>query len=59
MNEEGTADDKRRCAVCGQLLQDAHAKGEMSTTLSASHSGKSTHICSMKCWRRAMKKLGV
>lgn len=59
MKHKGTADDRRKCAVCGRLLQEAHAQGETSTTLRASHSGKSTHLCSTKCWNRAMKKLGA
>ena len=59
MSKNGTADDKRRCSVCGRLLQEAHASGETSTTLSSSHSGESVHICSNECWDKAMKKLGI
>ena len=59
MSDDGTDDDKRKCAVCGGLLRDAHAKGETSTTLTASHSGATTHICSRRCWDAAMRKLGL
>ena len=49
--------ETRNCAVCGRSLGEAEAAGEMSTTLSASHSGKRTYICSTKCWDTAIKRL--
>ena len=57
MSESGN--DKRRCAVCRRLLSEVEAEGGMTTTLGTPHSGKSTHICSTTCWKKAMKKLGI